>query len=163
MDDHAAETMVPTREQRALAVLRFALGVMFVWVFFENLGKGAYSPAGYKGVIDFFLKNGHAPAIWKGVMSAAAANSSVAGPLQAVTELGFGLLLLSGTATRLVAAAAGAFLFTLWVSELGAAWILGAGDANHRRLLSLRGASRTHLGRGRPARPQDSELAPRIA
>ena len=123
MADHVAETTVPTREQRALAVLRFALGAMFVWVFFENLGKGAYSPAGYKGVIDYFLKNGHAPAIWKGVMSAAAANSSVAGPLQAVTELGFGVLLLSGTAIRVVAAAAGAFLFTLWMSELGAAWI----------------------------------------
>jgi len=35
----------------------------------------------------------------------------------------FGVCLLSGTATRLVAAAAGAFLFTLWLSELGAAWI----------------------------------------
>ena len=56
-------------------------------------------------------------------MSLAAANARVAGPLQAATELGFGVLLLSGAATRVVAAAAGAFLFTLWLSELGAAWI----------------------------------------
>ena len=41
------------REQRAMVVLRVALGAMFVWVFFENLGKGAYTPAGYKGVIDY--------------------------------------------------------------------------------------------------------------
>ena len=123
MEEHGTGTIGPTREQRALAVLRFALGAMFVWVFFENLGKGAYSPAGYKGVIDYFLKNGHAPAFWKGVMSMAAANARVAGPLQAVTELGFGILLLTGVGTRVVAAAAGAFLFTLWVSELGAAWI----------------------------------------
>src|SRR5262249_44983451 len=35
----------------------------------------------------------------------------------------FGVLLLAGAATRLVAAAAGAFLFTLWISELGTAWV----------------------------------------
>ena len=40
-------TMTAPREERALAVLRVALGALFVWVFFENLGKGAYTPAGY--------------------------------------------------------------------------------------------------------------------
>ncbi len=110
-------------ERRALAVLRVALGVLFVWVFFENLGKGAYKSSGYKGVIDYYLKNGHAPAAWKSVMSVMAANAAVVAPLQAASELMFGVCLLSGTATRLVAAAAGAFLFTLWLSELGAAWI----------------------------------------
>ena len=83
-------------EQRALAVLRVMLGAMFVWVFFENLGKGAYTPAGYKGVIDYYLKNGHAPELWKGVMAVAAANARIAAPMQALTELGFGLLLVSG-------------------------------------------------------------------
>jgi len=39
--------MTAPREERALAVLRVALGALFVWVFFENLGKGAYTPAGY--------------------------------------------------------------------------------------------------------------------
>jgi uncharacterized membrane protein YphA (DoxX/SURF4 family) len=123
LDNEAKEVSVASREQRAMAVLRLTLGAMFVWVFFENLGKGAYSPAGYKGVIDYFLKNGHAPAFWKEVMSMAAANARVAGPLQAMTELGFGILLLAGAGTRVVAAAAGLFLFTLWLSELGAAWI----------------------------------------
>jgi uncharacterized membrane protein YphA (DoxX/SURF4 family) len=110
------------RERRALAVLRIALGAMFIWVFFENLGKGAYTPTGYKGVIDYYLKNGHAPAAWKAIMSLAAANARIAAPLQAVTELGFGLFLLLGAATRIVAAAAGAFLFTLWLSEFGNSW-----------------------------------------
>jgi len=121
LDDHGTQNG-PSLEQRALAVLRVALGVLFIWVFFENLGKGAYSPAGYKGVIDYYLKNGHAPGAWKAVMSAAAANARIAGPLQAMTELGFGVLLVTGTATRLIAAAAGAFLFTLWLSELGTSW-----------------------------------------
>ena len=123
MGDHAIEAIGTSREQRALAVLRVALGAMFVWVFFENLGKGAYTPSGYKGVIDYYVKNGHSPAAWKALISVAAANARIAAPLQAITELGFGVLLVAGVATRLVAAAAGAFLFTLWVSELGTAWV----------------------------------------
>jgi uncharacterized membrane protein YphA (DoxX/SURF4 family) len=123
LDDHGAERIGASREQRALAVLRLALGAMFVWVFFENLGKGVYTPAGYKGVIDYYVKNGHSPAVWKAVISVMAANARIVAPLQAATELGFGLLLLAGVATRVVAAAAGAFLFSLWVSELGTSWI----------------------------------------
>ena len=123
MDDHAAEVTGASREQRALAVLRVALGAMFVWVFFENLGKGAYTPSGYKGVIDYYVKNGHSPDPWKAIISAMAANARIVAPLQATTELGFGVLLLAGAATRLVAAAAGAFLLSLWVSELGTSWI----------------------------------------
>ena len=68
MDDNAKATVGASSEQKALAVLRFALGALFIWVFFENLGKGAYTPGGYKGVIDYYLKNGHAPEVWKGVM-----------------------------------------------------------------------------------------------
>ena len=29
-----------------LAVVRVTIGAMLVWVFFENLGKGLYTPAG---------------------------------------------------------------------------------------------------------------------
>jgi len=29
-----------------LAIVRVTIGAMFVWVFFENLGKGLYTPAG---------------------------------------------------------------------------------------------------------------------
>ncbi len=117
MDDNAS------REQRVLAVLRVALGTMFIWVFFENLGKGAYTPTGYQGVIDYYLKNGHAPGVWKSIMSVAAANARLAAPLQAATELGLGVLLVAGAASRAAAAAAGAWLFTLWLSEFGSAWI----------------------------------------
>jgi uncharacterized membrane protein YphA (DoxX/SURF4 family) len=123
LDDHALETIGSGRAERALVVLRVALGAMFIWVFFENLGKGAYTPTGYKGVIDYYLKNGHAPAVWKAVISTAAANARLVAPLQAATELGFGVLLITGAATRVVAAAAGAFLFTLWVTELGTSWV----------------------------------------
>jgi uncharacterized membrane protein YphA (DoxX/SURF4 family) len=111
------------REGRALAVIRIAVGAMFVWVFFENLKKGAYTPAGYRGVIDYYVKSGAAPGAWKSVMSFVAGHAAVAGPLQAISELTFGVALVSGVAARLFAAAAAGFLFTLWLSELGAAWI----------------------------------------
>ncbi len=112
-----------TREKRALALIRIAIGAMFVWVFFENLRKGAYTPAGYRGVIEYYLGKSAAPAVWKSVMSFAAGHAAVAGPLQAATELAFGIALVTGTASRLFAAAAAGFLFTLWLSELGAAWV----------------------------------------
>jgi uncharacterized membrane protein YphA (DoxX/SURF4 family) len=123
LDNQATQMIGASREQRALAVLRLAIGAMFVWVFFENLGKGAYTPAGYKGVIDYYVKNGHSPDAWKALISVMAANSRIVAPLQAITELGFGVFLLAGIATRVVAAAAGAFLLSLWVSELGTSWI----------------------------------------
>lgn len=118
-----ATTDGATREKRALAVIRVAIGAMFVWVFFENLLKGAYTPAGYRNVIQYYLEKGSAPGVWKSVMSFVASHASVAGPLQAASELAFGIALLTGTASRLLAAAAAGFLFTLWLSELGAAWI----------------------------------------
>ncbi len=110
-------------EKRALAVIRVALGSMFVWVFFENLRKGAYTPAGYRNLIDYYLDKGAAPEIWKSVMSFVAGRASVAAPLQAASELAFGIALVMGTASRLFAAAAAGLLFTLWLSELGTAWI----------------------------------------
>ena len=33
-----------------LAIVRLTIGAMFVWVFFENLGKGLYTPNGYAGL-----------------------------------------------------------------------------------------------------------------
>ncbi|MBI2833853.1 MAG: DoxX family membrane protein [Acidobacteria bacterium] len=99
------------------------MAALFIYVFFENWNKGAYAPAGYAGVINYYLKNGHAPDAWKSVMSFMASQAAVTGPAQAVTELGFGVLLLVGVATRLVGLAAFGFLTSLWISEWGAAWI----------------------------------------
>jgi uncharacterized membrane protein YphA (DoxX/SURF4 family) len=109
--------------QRGLALARFAIGSMFVWVFFENYGKGLYTPAGYSGLITWYVEHGAAPAGWKVVMRLAAANARVAAPMQGLAEISFGLLLLLGLFTRPVAAAAGVFLISLWVSEWGTAWI----------------------------------------
>src|SRR2546429_1093344 len=83
-----------------LAIVRVTIGAMLVWVFFENLGKGLYTPAGYAGLINNLLKASHAPAAWKTVMGLAASHAAMAAPLQAITEIGLGILLVIGLLTR---------------------------------------------------------------
>jgi len=106
-----------------LAIVRLTIGAMFVWVFFENLGKGLYKPSGYAGLINNYIENGHAPAAWKSVMALAAHHASMAAPLQGATEISLGVLLVVGLFTRPVALVAFAFLSSLWVSEWGTSWI----------------------------------------
>ncbi len=106
-----------------LALVRLTIGAMFIWVFFENLGKGLYTPSGYAGLIRGYIENSSAPAAWKSVMALAANHASMAAPLQGVTEISLGVLLVLGLFTRPVALVAFAFLTSLWVSEWGTAWI----------------------------------------
>jgi uncharacterized membrane protein YphA (DoxX/SURF4 family) len=106
-----------------LAIMRLGLGTMFLYVFFENLSKGLYSKDGYAGLINYYIEKGHAPGVWKNIMSLAASHATTAGPMQAVTEICFGLFLILGLLTRPVALAAFLFLTSLWVSEWGTAWI----------------------------------------
>ena len=106
-----------------LAIVRLTIGAMFMWVFFENLGKGLYTPAGYAGLINYYIKASHCPAAWKAVMGLAANHAAMAAPMQGLTEISLGILLLIGLFTRPVALVAFLFLGSLWISELGTAWI----------------------------------------
>jgi len=106
-----------------LAIVRLTLGAMFVSVFFENLGKGLYTAAGYAGLISYYIQKSHSPAAWKAVMSLAASHAAMAAPMQGLTEISLGILLLIGLFTRPVAFVAFAFLTSLWISELGTSWI----------------------------------------
>jgi uncharacterized membrane protein YphA (DoxX/SURF4 family) len=106
-----------------LAIVRLIIGAMFVSVFFENLGKGLYVPANYAGLINSYIAKDTAPAIWKSVMALAASHASIAAPLQELTEISVGVLLVLGLFTRPVAFVAFAFLGSLWISELGTSWI----------------------------------------
>jgi len=106
-----------------LAIVRVTIGAMLLWVFFENLGKGLYTPAGYAGLIGYYIKNSHSPAIWKSVMGLAASHAAMAAPLQGITEISLGVLLLIGLLTRPVAFVAFLFLGSLWISEFGTSWI----------------------------------------
>jgi uncharacterized membrane protein YphA (DoxX/SURF4 family) len=106
-----------------LALVRVTIGMMFIWVFFENKGKGLYTPAGYASLIHYYIKASHSPAAWKAVMGLAASHAAMAAPLQAMTEISLGVLLLVGLLTRPAAFVAFLFLGSLWISEFGTAWI----------------------------------------
>ena len=106
-----------------LAIVRLTIGAMFVWVFIENLGKGLYRPAGYAGLINYYIKQGHSPAALKAVMGLAANHAAMAAAMQAMTEISLGILLVIGLLTRPVAFVAFLYLGSLWISEWGTAWI----------------------------------------
>ena len=106
-----------------LALVRMTIGAMFVWFFFENLGKGAYTPAGYAGVINYYIKASHAPAAWKWVLKLMVGHAAMVAPMQAATEISLGILLVIGLLTRPAAFVAFLFLTSLWVSEWGTSWI----------------------------------------
>jgi uncharacterized membrane protein YphA (DoxX/SURF4 family) len=119
------ETPVAQQSQAAngLAIVRLTIGAMFLWVFFENLGKGLYTPGGYASLINHYIEVSHCPAAWKSVMALAANHAAIAAPMQGLTEISLGILLIIGLLTRPVAFVAFLFLGSLWISELGTAWI----------------------------------------
>jgi len=69
-------------------------------VFFENLGKGLYTPAGYAGLINYYIKASPLPGCLEGVMGLAASHAAIAAPMQAMTEISLGILLVIGLLTR---------------------------------------------------------------
>jgi hypothetical protein len=87
------QTVEQPQARIGLALVRLTIGAMFVWVFFENLGKGLYKPATYAGLIKYYIDKNTAPAIWKSVMGLMVSHASMAAPLQGMTEISIGVLL----------------------------------------------------------------------
>jgi len=98
-----------------LAIVRLTVGAMFLSVFFENLGKGLYRPAGYAGLINYYIEHSHSPAAWKAVMSLAASHATMAAPMQGLNEFSLGVLLIIGMPTRPAAFVAFLFPGSLWI------------------------------------------------
>jgi uncharacterized membrane protein YphA (DoxX/SURF4 family) len=113
----------PSNAANGLAIVRVTIGAMFIWVFFENLGKGLYTSAGYSSLIKYYIQNSHAPGIWKAVMGLAESHAAMAAPMQGLTEISLGILLIIGLLTRPAAVVAFLFLGSLWISEWGTSWI----------------------------------------
>jgi uncharacterized membrane protein YphA (DoxX/SURF4 family) len=126
VEPNASPTPSESRQLAAangLALVRLIVGAMFVSVFFENLGKGLYTPGGYSGLIHYYIKASHSPDAWKAVMGLAANHAAVVAPMQGLTEISLGILLVIGLITRPAAFVAFLFLGSLWISELGTSWI----------------------------------------
>src|SRR5260370_3688971 len=104
-----------------LALVRVTIGAMFVWVFFENLGKGLYTPGGYAGLIRHYIEASLSPAAWKAVMGLAAGHAAMAAPLHGMTEISLRILLVILLLTRAPPIVAFLFPRTPCVSDLGAA------------------------------------------
>ena len=145
---------MPSTAANGLAIVRVTLGAMLVWVFFENLGKGLYTPAGYSSLIEHYIKTSHSPEIWKSVMSLVANHAALAAPGQAVTEITLGVLLVLGLFTRPAAFIAFLYLGSLWISELGTSWIW-------ELLVSVMASLGVAVGRGGRAWGIDAILARR--
>jgi uncharacterized membrane protein YphA (DoxX/SURF4 family) len=126
MGPNATPTSTDDKQLQAsngLTLVRVTIGAMFVWVFFENLRKGLYTPTGYASLIRHYIDTNHSPSAWKSVMGLAANHAAMAAPMQAMTEISLGILLLIGLLTRPVATVAFLYLGSLWISEWGTAWI----------------------------------------
>lgn len=108
---------------KGLALVRLIVGALFVSVFFENLGKGLYTVEGYVPLLQFYMAKGHSPAAWKAVIGFVASHAAIAAPMQGLTEISLGILLVIGLLTRPVAFVAFLFLGSLWISEWGTSWI----------------------------------------
>lgn len=121
--DEATSIAHQPQAANGLAIVRVTIGAMLVWVFFENLGKGLYTPGGYAGFITGLIKQSHSPAVWKAVMGLAASHAAMAAPMQALTEISLGVLLVIGLLTRPAAFVAFLYLGSLWISEWGTSWI----------------------------------------
>jgi uncharacterized membrane protein YphA (DoxX/SURF4 family) len=123
MQREATRLTHQSQAANGLAIMRLTIGAMFVWVFFENLGKGLYTAAGYASLINYYIKTSHSPSLWKTVMGLAASHAAMAAPMQGLTEISLGILLIIGLLTRPAAFVAFLFLGSLWISEWGTAWI----------------------------------------
>jgi uncharacterized membrane protein YphA (DoxX/SURF4 family) len=106
------------RQGATINVLRLMLGALFISVFFENLHKKLYGPAGYEGLIEGYKAQGNAPGAWKDFMGFIADHASFFGPVQAIFELSLGIVLVLGVGTGVFSLIAAAHLTVLWISEL---------------------------------------------
>ena len=127
------------------------IGAMFVWVFFENLGKGLYTAGGYAGLINYYIQHSHSPAAWKAVMGLMASHAAMAAPMQAMTEISLGMLLVVGLLTRPVAFVAFLVLGQSLGVGVGHGLDLGTTGSGAGIACARAGTSRTNVGRRRLA------------
>jgi uncharacterized membrane protein YphA (DoxX/SURF4 family) len=94
-------------------------------MFIYSRRKVARNPIGYE-VHDDHERKPNAKcgaAAWKAIMAFAGNHAATAAPMQGLTEISLGILLVIGLLTRPAALVAFLFLGSLWISEWGTSWI----------------------------------------
>jgi uncharacterized membrane protein YphA (DoxX/SURF4 family) len=104
--------------RRIVALLRITLGVVLLVTWWENLQKGLYQADNFAGFINF-LAEGHPNALYRAfLVNVVAANATIFGTFQLITELGMGLALLLGLFTPLAGLGATFFFLNLFMAYL---------------------------------------------
>ncbi len=109
------ETHIP----RSILVLpRIALGVIFLYTWYENLTKGLYTAEGFRGFM-FYLAEGHPIGPYAAFLTQIIAPiSGISGPFQLIAEFLMGLALIIGAFTPLAGIGALVFSMNLFVTYL---------------------------------------------
>lgn len=106
-----------------VALLRITLGVILVATWYDNLTKDLYTADGFSGFLEWLGSpdgNDGALGFYHSILdNLVVPAGGFVGGLQLVVELVIGVCLLIGLFTRLVAIAAGAFFFNLFLAYFG--------------------------------------------
>ena len=104
--------------RRSVALLRITLGVILLVTWWENLQKGLYQADNFAAFVNS-LAAGHPMAAYGAFLSnVVAANATIFGTFQLITELGMGAALLLGLFTPLAGLGATFFFFNLFLAYL---------------------------------------------
>jgi uncharacterized membrane protein YphA (DoxX/SURF4 family) len=112
-------------DRRSLAALRILLGIILLYTWVDNLGKGFYTPAGMREFI-LSLALDHPIVPVRALLEGVAAGAALFAPFQMAAELMLGLMLLVGAFTRLAGWGAAFFFLNLLLAYLNPAlgeWI----------------------------------------
>jgi uncharacterized membrane protein YphA (DoxX/SURF4 family) len=104
--------------RRTVALLRITLGVILLVTWWENLQKGLYQADNFAAFINS-LAAGHPIVAYQGfLVNVVAANATIFGTFQLITELGMGVALLLGLFTPLAGLGATVFFLNLFMAYL---------------------------------------------
>lgn len=104
--------------RRIVALLRITLGVILLVTWWENLQKGLYQADNFAAFINS-LAAGHPLGAYRDfLVNVVAANATIFGTFQLITELGMGVALVLGLFTPLAGLGAALFFLNLFMAYL---------------------------------------------
>lgn len=78
----ASDIQAGAEAANGLALVRVTMHAMLAWAFWETLGKGLYTAGRYAGLINYYIKASHSPAVWKAIMGLMANHATLVAPCE---------------------------------------------------------------------------------